>query len=111
MAWGVNESLTLDVVSKGSCLWTDWSRAGGRLPFAGRACDTASHMDMSLTLAICAALLAVAVFAGWRGARPPNPHRGPRLMPWRFIMLLAAAGLLPLLLHVASLVGLTTDRG
>jgi hypothetical protein len=67
-------------------------------------------MDMPLTLTICAGLLAVALFAGWRGARPPNPHRGPRMMPWRFIMVTAAAGLLPMLVHLASLLGLTPSR-
>ena len=35
-------------------------------------------------------LAALAVFAGWRGARLPNPRRGPRLIPWRWIMLLSA---------------------
>jgi hypothetical protein len=63
-------------------------------------------MDISLTLMIAAGLLTVVVFAGWRGARPPNPHRGPRLMPWRFIMLVGAACILPLLVHLASLLGL-----
>jgi hypothetical protein len=84
----------------------DRASAGGRLSFAARACDTASQMDMPLTLTIAGALLATAVFAGWRGARPPNPHRGPRMMPWRFIMVTAAAGLLPLLVHLASLLEL-----
>ncbi|WP_372785797.1 hypothetical protein [Phenylobacterium sp.] len=65
-------------------------------------------MDLPLTLTIGAAFLAFAVFAGWRGARPPNPHRGPRLMPWRFLMLLAAAGLLAMLVHVVNLLGMTT---
>ena len=67
-------------------------------------------MDMSLTLALTAGLVAVALFAGWRGARPPNPHRGPRLVPWRFIMLLAAAGLLPMIVHVVNLLGFTTGH-
>lgn len=66
----------------------------------------ASQMNMTLTLEIAAGLLALAVFAGWRGARPPNPHKGPRLMPWRFLMLAAAACLLPLLVHVVTLLGL-----
>lgn len=66
----------------------------------------ASHMDMTLTLEIAAGLLALAVFAGWRGARPPNPHKGPRLMPWRFLMLAAAACILPLLVHIVTLLGL-----
>jgi len=104
--WGVNESLTLDVVAGAARLWTDRRAASGWLPFWRRACDTASHMDMTLTLGLSASLLALAVFAGWRGARPPNPHKGPRLMPWRFVMLAAAAALVPLVGHLVQLMGL-----
>ena len=43
-------------------------------------------------MALAAGLAAVAAFAGWRGARAPDLKRGPRLVPWRMIMLLAAAG-------------------
>ena len=41
-------------------------------------------------LAIALGLAALAGFAGWRGARPPNPMKGPRLIPWRPIMVFAA---------------------
>ena len=68
-------------------------------------------MDQTLTLSLAAGLLALAAFAGWRGARPPNPHRGPRLVPWRFIMVTAVAILLPMLVHLASLYGLRRDQG
>lgn len=67
-------------------------------------------MDLTLTIAVAAALLALTVFAGWRGARPPNPHRGPRLMPWRFIMVTVAALLLVVLVHLVNLLGFTTGR-
>ncbi len=67
-------------------------------------------MSAAVTLAISAALLALALFAGWRGARPPDPMRGPRLVPWRFIMLLAATGLLPMIVHLVNLAGFTTGR-
>ena len=60
-------------------------------------------MDMSLTLGLGAGLAALAAFAGWRGARPPNPHKGPRLMPWRFIMLAAAACLVFVLGHLVQM--------
>jgi hypothetical protein len=60
-------------------------------------------MDMPLTLGLSAGLFALAAFAAWRGARPPNPHRGPRLAPWRFIMLLAAAALVFLLGHAVRM--------
>lgn len=67
-------------------------------------------MDLRLTLYLLAGIVAFGLFAGWRGARPPNPHRGPRMMPWRFLMLLAAAGAMLLLVHVVNLLGVTTGR-
>lgn len=67
-------------------------------------------MSLPLTLAIAAGLLALAVFSGWRGARTPNPLKGPRLIPWRMIMLLSAAGLLPMVVHILNLVGVNTGR-
>jgi hypothetical protein len=76
---------------------------GGWLPFAGRPCDTASQMEMIQTLSLAGVLLALAVLSGWLGSRPPNPHRGPRLAPWRFIMLLCAASLTFVLGHVVRL--------
>ena len=48
-------------------------------------------MGYQIAAAVAAGLVALAVFAGWRGSRPPNPHKGPRLMPWRMIMMLSAA--------------------
>ena len=59
-------------------------------------------MSPSLTLSLLAAASAVAVFSGWRGARPPDLTRGPRMMPWRFIMLASAALSFLLLIHLAS---------
>ena len=67
-------------------------------------------MEFSLTLAISGALAGLALFAGWRGARPPDPHRGPRLMPWRLVMVTAAAGLLAMIVHLVNLLGVTTGR-
>jgi hypothetical protein len=48
-------------------------------------------MDMTATLASTAAAILLAVLFGWLGARKPNPSRGPRLAPWRFLMLASAA--------------------
>lgn len=67
-------------------------------------------VDLHLTLFLLGALAAFGVFAGWRGARAPNPHKGPRMMPWRFLMLLAGAGALLMLVHVVNLLGVTTGR-
>jgi hypothetical protein len=67
-------------------------------------------MDLKLTIALAGACLALAVFAGWRGARPPDLLRGPRLAPWRMIMMFAACGLLVLATHAVNLLGVTTGR-
>jgi len=75
-----------------------------------RACDMRSQMDLQLTLMLTLAAVALAVVAGWRGARPPDPHKGPRLIPWRFIMLMTTAGIVVLLVHVVNLMGVTTGR-
>ena len=68
-------------------------------------------MDLVVTSAVCAALLALAVGAGWMGARPPNPHKGPRLVPWRFIMVTTVAVLLMMVVHLVNLLGFTTGQG
>lgn len=63
-------------------------------------------MSLTLTLTLLAAAIALAVFAGWRGSRPSQPHLGVRMIPWRFVMILAGAVILLLLVHVAALLGM-----
>jgi hypothetical protein len=58
-------------------------------------------MDPRTALLAAAALVALAVFAGWRGARLPNPQKGPRMIPWRWIMLLSATAAILVLLELA----------
>lgn len=66
-------------------------------------------MSMTLTLSLLAGALIVAVFAGWRGARPSDFLK-PRMVPWRFIMLLAGAFAFLLIIHVGTLLGVP-ERG
>ncbi|MDO9431618.1 MAG: hypothetical protein Q7T84_09975 [Phenylobacterium sp.] len=67
-------------------------------------------MTLNVTLALCAALLFIAAFAGWRGSKPPDVMKGPRLIPWRFIMVTAAAFAMFLIVHVVNLLGVKTGR-
>ncbi|WP_339915497.1 hypothetical protein [uncultured Brevundimonas sp.] len=62
-------------------------------------------MTLTVTLTLLAAALALTLFAGWRGARPPDIRRGPRLMPWRFLMILSAAVVLLTVIHLGTLAG------
>ncbi len=62
-------------------------------------------MDLRTTLALGASFAVLAAFAGWRGARPPNPMKGPRLIPWRPIMVFAAAAAVLLLVQAERSLG------
>ena len=63
-------------------------------------------MSLSVTLALIIAAVALTVFAGWRGARPWDPRKGVRMIPWRIIMLLAAPAVFILAIHLAALMGM-----
>jgi hypothetical protein len=67
-------------------------------------------MSLTLTLSLAAAVLALGLICAWRGAAPPNPHKGPRLIPYRFLMVLSGALLLYLAAHLVNLLGVTTGR-
>jgi hypothetical protein len=66
------------------------------------------RMTPAVQLTLAAACAAVAVLCGWRGAQPPDPLRGPRLIPWRFLMVLAGAG--AVLLLVSAVRGAVPDQ-
>jgi hypothetical protein len=63
-------------------------------------------MEAIASLALAAAFAALAVFAGWRGARPPDFRRGPRMIPWRPIMVIAATVAILLIVRAERAVGL-----
>ena len=65
-------------------------------------------LSVTLLSALAGALLAAAF--GWLGARPPDLQKGPRMAPYRFLMLLAGAWTLFMLVHAANLLGVTTGR-
>lgn len=60
-------------------------------------------MSLKITLILTLTTLAACAFFGWRGMRPADPARGPRLIPHHFLMLITAAVLLFLLAHLAGL--------
>jgi hypothetical protein len=63
-------------------------------------------MDARTLFALGGGLAVVALVAGWRGARPPDLRKGPRLVPWRFIMMLSAAVAILLVFQAARMSGL-----
>lgn len=65
-------------------------------------------MDLTTTAVAALIALAVTVFCGWRGARPINVLKGPRMMPWRVLMLGGAVVTLLLAAHILNLLGMKT---
>ncbi len=65
-------------------------------------------MDLLATLITLAVLSTLTLFCGWRGARPPNILKGPRLMPWRPMMMACVVAVLLLTAHLLNLLGLQT---
>jgi hypothetical protein len=60
-------------------------------------------MELTPTVALAAFALALTVLFGWLGARPARPHAPPRLVPWRFLMMLAFVGMIAALVHAVAL--------
>lgn len=67
-------------------------------------------MTLPVTLGLIGLFAALGLLCAWRGAAPPDPHRGPRLVPYRFLMVLCGAVVLYLAAHLLNLMGITTGR-
>jgi hypothetical protein len=57
-----------------------------------------------VTATLAGLCLALTLFCGWRGARASRPHAEPRLVPWRFLMLVAFTAMVAMLVHLVALV-------
>ena len=65
-------------------------------------------MEWTVTLGLMAFFVVAGLACGWLGARPPNFARGPRMIPYRFLMLLAAFGFIVMAAHALNLAGIRT---
>jgi uncharacterized membrane protein YsdA (DUF1294 family) len=61
-------------------------------------------MTVPVTAALAGLCFLLAVLFGWRGARTARPHTEPRLVPWRFLMLIAFTGMVAMLVHLVTLI-------
>ena len=67
-------------------------------------------MDLPLTISAAVALLALALVCGWLGARPINVLKGPRMIPWRPLMMVCVVGLMLMVVHLFNLLGVQTGN-
>ena len=66
-------------------------------------------MSTPATLITLALVLGLTVFSGWRGSRPPDLMKGPRMVPWRSLMLLGIVACIFLIVHLVNLAGFDTS--
>ncbi len=66
---------------------------------------------MGLTIGLLVAGAIVLALSAWRHGRPHDPVRGPRMVPWAIIMLIAATWCLVMLVHIINLLGVQTGGG
>jgi len=67
-------------------------------------------MDLPLTLSAALVFLTLAIVFGWLGARPINVLKGPRMIPWRPLMMACVVGLMLMLVHLFNLLGVQTGN-
>lgn len=67
-------------------------------------------MDLTATLTAAIVFLALAIVCGWLGARPIDVLKGPRMVPWRPLMMVCVVGLMLMLVHLFNLLGVQTGN-
>jgi len=67
-------------------------------------------MDLPLTLAASVTILVLAAVFGWLGARPIDVLKGPRMVPWRPLMMICVVGLMLMIVHLVNLLGVSTGN-
>lgn len=67
------------------------------------------QLDLPITCGLIVLTVALAALCGWMGARPLDLTKGPRMVPWRFLMLLCVAAAIVLLVHLLTAIGFKTD--
>ncbi len=68
------------------------------------------QLDLPLTVILLVVTSALTFFCGYMGQRPMNPKKGPRMVPWPFLMMLLLTVSLFLVVHLLTVLGLKTDR-
>ena len=67
------------------------------------------ELSTSLTVILLTVAALFTALFGYLGARPYNPKKGPRMVPWTFFMLLCFTAGLMLLVHLLTVLGFKTD--
>ena len=66
-------------------------------------------MDLTVTLALLVAGVGATIGCGWMGAKPKDYSKSRRV-PWQLLMLVGAAFVLVIVVHLLNLAGMTTGQ-
>jgi len=83
------------------------------IPLAGelrRRHMDAMELELVPTVILACVTSGLAIFCGYMGQRPMNPQKGPRMVPWRFLMLLFVVVAIMMVVHMINLLGFATGR-
>jgi hypothetical protein len=67
-------------------------------------------MGMAPTLFLMGLLTILALVCGWRSSIPWDPAKGPRMIPYRILMISSAGILMFLAAHALNLAGIQTGH-
>jgi hypothetical protein len=69
-------------------------------------------MELSLTLTVSLLIVSglLTFLFGYMGQRPMNPAKGPRMVPWRFMMMMMFMVCIVLIVHTLNLIGFKTGQ-
>ena len=65
-------------------------------------------LDWTLTFIAIAGSIALFLYAQHKSEQPPRDELRPRMIPWRFVMVLCGFGFIIALVHLANLFGIQT---
>lgn len=68
------------------------------------------YIPLPITLSVLALCVATFLAARWQAGQPVKPENGPRMIPWTLLAVLSGGIGLLMLINLAVLAGLDTNR-
>ena len=65
-------------------------------------------LDWVLTITVLLGSIGLGILSNWQAGRPPREDLRPRIVPWRFVMILSAFLAVLSVVHLANLFGIET---
>jgi hypothetical protein len=67
-------------------------------------------MSLPVTLILLAIFVGLAAVCRWRGSRPLDIVKGPRIVPWGGLMMACVVAALLMIVHLLNILGMQTGQ-